>query len=42
MNVKGLSGIENANGITYDEFSVVIRRVDRMEHSIGNIVSRVK
>jgi hypothetical protein len=33
---------DNANRITYDEFSILVRRIDRMEYSIGNIVSRVK
>lgn len=32
---------ENANRITYDEFAILVRRIDRMEYSIGNIVSRV-
>jgi len=36
-------GNENdpANRITYDEFAILVRRIDRMEYSIGNIVSRV-
>ena len=33
---------DNANRITYDEFAILVRRIDRMEYSIGNIVSRVK
>lgn len=39
----GVSGNENdnANRITYDEFAILVRRIDRMEYSIGNIVSRV-
>lgn len=32
---------ENANRVTYDEFAILVRRIDRMEYSIGNIVSRV-
>ena len=30
-----------ANRVTYDEFAILVRRIDRMEYSIGNIVSRV-
>lgn len=30
-----------ANRITYDEFAILVRRIDRMEYSIGNIVSRI-
>jgi hypothetical protein len=30
------------NRITYDEFAILVRRIDRMEYSIGNIVSRVR
>ena len=33
---------DNPNRITYDEFAILVRRIDRMEYSIGNIVSRVK
>jgi len=29
------------NGVSYDEFNVLVRRVDRMEHSIGSIVSKI-
>uniref|UniRef100_A0A6A7FVV9 Polycystin-2-like n=2 Tax=Hirondellea gigas TaxID=1518452 RepID=A0A6A7FVV9_9CRUS len=29
------------NGISFDEFSVLQRRVDRLEHSIGSIVSKI-
>jgi len=29
------------NGVSYDEFTVLSRRVDRMEHSIGSIVSKI-
>ncbi|CAF0799310.1 unnamed protein product [Didymodactylos carnosus] len=29
------------NRISYDEFAVLLRRVDRMEYSIGNIVSKI-
>ncbi|CAF2744244.1 unnamed protein product [Rotaria sp. Silwood2] len=32
---------DNANRITYDEFAILVRRIDRMEYSIGNIVSRI-
>jgi len=32
---------ENANRVTYDEFAILVRRIDRMEYSIGNIVSRI-
>jgi polycystin 2 len=31
----------NVNGVSYDEFMVLSRRVDRMEHSIGSIVSKI-
>ena len=33
---------EKANRVSYDEFAILARRIDRMEYSIGNIVSRVK
>jgi len=29
------------NGVAYEEFNVLSRRVDRMEHSIGSIVSKI-
>ena len=29
------------NGVAYEEFTVLSRRVDRMEHSIGSIVSKI-
>jgi polycystin 2 len=32
---------DNFNRITYDEFAILVRRIDRMEYSIGNIVSRI-
>ncbi|CAF1031844.1 unnamed protein product [Adineta ricciae] len=32
---------DNPNRITYDEFAILVRRIDRMEYSIGNIVSRI-
>ncbi|CAF4656456.1 unnamed protein product [Rotaria sp. Silwood1] len=32
---------DNENHITYDEFSILVRRIDRMEYSIGSIVSRI-
>jgi hypothetical protein len=38
----GGNDTDNANRITYDEFAILVRRIDRMEYSIGNIVSRVK
>lgn len=28
--------------MNYDEFVILVRRIDRMEYAIGNIVSRVK
>ena len=28
-------------GVSYEEFTVLSRRVDRMEHSIGSIVSKI-
>ncbi|ESO83923.1 hypothetical protein LOTGIDRAFT_229509 [Lottia gigantea] len=30
-----------SNGVSYEEFTVLSRRVDRMEHSIGSIVSKI-
>jgi polycystin 2 len=30
-----------SNGISYEEFTVLSRRVDRMEHSVGSIVSKI-
>lgn len=41
---KGASGNESGNGnrISYDEFGTLVRRIDRMEYSIGNVVSRVR
>jgi polycystin 2 len=30
-----------ANGVCYEEFNILSRRVDRMEHSIGSIVSKI-
>ena len=29
------------SGVAYEEFTVLSRRVDRMEHSIGSIVSKI-
>ncbi len=29
------------SGVSYEEFTVLSRRVDRMEHSIGSIVSKI-
>lgn len=37
--MKGFGGA--ANGVSYEEFRVLSRRVDRMEHSIGSIVSKI-
>uniref|UniRef100_UPI00398EA1B4 polycystin-2 n=1 Tax=Pristiophorus japonicus TaxID=55135 RepID=UPI00398EA1B4 len=31
----------SASGVSYEEFQVLVRRVDRMEHSIGSIVSKI-
>uniref|UniRef100_A0A4W3J2G4 Polycystin-2 n=1 Tax=Callorhinchus milii TaxID=7868 RepID=A0A4W3J2G4_CALMI len=31
----------SSSGVTYEEFQVLVRRVDRMEHSIGSIVSKI-
>ncbi|XP_026160040.1 polycystin-2 [Mastacembelus armatus] len=31
----------SSGGVSYDEFQVLVRRVDRMEHSIGSIVSKI-
>ncbi|XP_016849278.2 polycystin-2 isoform X2 [Anolis carolinensis] len=31
----------SSSGVSYEEFQVLVRRVDRMEHSIGSIVSKV-
>ncbi|CAF4587465.1 unnamed protein product [Rotaria sp. Silwood1] len=43
FNAKNQNTNENidANRITYDEFAIVVRRIDRMEYSIGNIVSKI-
>lgn len=29
------------DGVPYEEYAVLARRVDRMEHSIGSIVSKI-
>jgi polycystin 2 len=34
-------GARAVNGVSYEEFTVLSRRVDRMEHSIGSIVSKI-
>ncbi|GFT15793.1 polycystin-2 [Nephila pilipes] len=34
-------GRGNGSGVPADEFNVLTRRVDRMEHSIGSIVSKI-
>ncbi|XP_059903506.1 polycystin-2 isoform X1 [Gadus macrocephalus] len=31
----------SSGGVAYEEFQVLVRRVDRMEHSIGSIVSKI-
>ncbi|XP_068089253.1 polycystin-2 isoform X2 [Hyperolius riggenbachi] len=31
----------SSSGVSYEEFQVLVRRVDRMEHSIGSIVSKI-
>ncbi|XP_059408751.1 polycystin-2-like isoform X2 [Carassius carassius] len=31
----------SSGGMSYEEFQVLVRRVDRMEHSIGSIVSKI-
>jgi len=43
LNPTGPNGNGNgqANRITFDEFATLTRRMDRMEYSVGNIVSRV-
>ncbi|XP_048220598.1 polycystin-2 isoform X1 [Perognathus longimembris pacificus] len=30
-----------SSGVSYEEFQVLVRRVDRMEHSIGSVVSKI-
>ena len=32
---------QTVSGVAYEEFTVLSRRVDRMEHSIGSIVSKI-
>jgi polycystin 2 len=34
-------GRGGSRGVTHEEFSMLQRRVDRMEHSIGSIVSKI-
>ena len=34
-------GGRGMGGVSYEEFTVLSRRVDRMEHSIGSIVSKI-
>ncbi|UJR37362.1 hypothetical protein I4U23_030070 [Adineta vaga] len=41
LNANGQKKIDNLNHITFDEFKILIRRMDRMEYSVGNIVSRI-
>ncbi|XP_048364710.1 polycystin-2 [Sphaerodactylus townsendi] len=31
----------SSSGVSFEEFQVLVRRVDRMEHSIGSIVSKI-
>ncbi|XP_057700232.1 polycystin-2 [Corythoichthys intestinalis] len=31
----------SSGGVSYEEFQVLVRRVDRMEHSVGSIVSKI-
>lgn len=38
---KSTRGGRPVNGVSYEEFTVLSRRVDRMEHSIGSIVSKI-
>jgi polycystin 2 len=38
---KSSRGGRPVNGVSYEEFTVLSRRVDRMEHSIGSIVSKI-
>ena len=38
---KSSRGARVVNGVSYEEFTVLSRRVDRMEHSIGSIVSKI-
>ncbi|ELT90189.1 hypothetical protein CAPTEDRAFT_169289 [Capitella teleta] len=38
---RGGSNRNVVNGVSYEEFTVLSRRVDRMEHSIGSIVSKI-
>ena len=38
---SGQPGGRLVNGVSYEEFTVLSRRVDRMEHSIGSIVSKI-
>ena len=39
--VGGAASRGVGSGVSYDEFTVLSRRVDRMEHSIGSIVSKI-
>jgi polycystin 2 len=38
---RGGGGGRGVSGVSYEEFVVLSRRVDRMEHSIGSIVSKI-
>jgi hypothetical protein len=38
---RGPGGHGGGRGVSHEEFSMLQRRVDRMEHSIGSIVSKI-
>lgn len=40
-NTKSTRSGRVVSGVSYEEFTVLSRRVDRMEHSIGSIVSKI-
>jgi hypothetical protein len=42
FNDKGPNANQNANHVAYDEYTGTVRRMDRMEYSVGNVVARVK
>lgn len=41
VNKLNIRPFDRSNGVSYEEFTVLSRRVDRMEHSIGSIVSKI-
>jgi len=41
LRVRGSQGGVALGGVAYEEFTVLSRRVDRVEHSIGTIVHKV-